>query len=80
MKVTHKLYHQEQEFVKGNWDLRWANKSGMRTDFAFTMAAESVVVKNMSKDYNTSTHPLLCSIKPTLPQWLDCSFPRGSEP
>lgn len=52
----------------------------MRTDFAFTMAAESVVVKNMSKDYNTSTHPLLCSIKPTLPQWLDCSFPRGSEP
>lgn len=30
----------------------------MRTDFfALTMAVESVVVKNMSKDYSTSTHP-----------------------
>lgn len=41
----------------------------MRTDFAFTVAVECVVVKNLSKDYSTSTHA--CCVAYNLPYHND---------
>lgn len=37
--------------------MRLEIKSRMRIDFALPMVAESIAVKNMSKDYHTGTHP-----------------------